>query len=53
MAAEVARQCGAGQLVLFHHEPSHDDLMIAELEREAQQLFPNTLAAYEGLTIEL
>lgn len=53
MATEVARQCGAGQLVLFHHEPSHDDLMIAELEREAQQLFPNTLAAYEGLTIEL
>jgi phosphoribosyl 1,2-cyclic phosphodiesterase len=53
MAAEVARQSGAGRLVLFHHEPRHDDAMIAALECEAQRIFPNTVAAYEGLTIDL
>lgn len=53
MACEVARQCGARQLVLFHHEPRHDDATIAALEHEAQQLFPATRAAYEGLEISL
>jgi ribonuclease BN (tRNA processing enzyme) len=39
--------------VLFHHEPRYDDDAIAALEREAQTIFPNTQAAYEGLEIEL
>lgn len=53
MAAEVAIQSGAARLVLFHHEPRYDDATIEQLEREARELFPNTVAAYEGLTIEL
>lgn len=53
MAAEVARQAGAARLVLFHHEPRYDDAMIEQLEREARAIFPNTVAAYEGLEIEL
>ncbi len=53
MACEVARLSEAKRLALSHHEPRYDDAMIAELEREAQQLFPNTVAAYEGLEIVL
>ncbi|MCG8350326.1 MAG: MBL fold metallo-hydrolase [Chloroflexales bacterium] len=53
MACDVARLCGAKRLVLFHHEPLYNDEMIASLEQEAQQLLPNTVAAYEGLDIEL
>lgn len=53
MACDVARLANARRLVLFHHEPRHNDETIAELEREAQQLFPNTVAAYEGLEITL
>lgn len=53
MAAEVARQCGATRLVLFHHEPRYDDITVERLEREAKTIFPNTTAAYEGLEVEL
>jgi phosphoribosyl 1,2-cyclic phosphodiesterase len=53
MAAEVARQSGAKRLVLFHHEPRNDDAQIAELECEAQRLFPEAVAAFEGLEIAL
>jgi phosphoribosyl 1,2-cyclic phosphodiesterase len=53
MACDVARLCSAKRLVLFHHEPLYNDETIASLEQEAQQLFSNTVAAYEGLEIEL
>ncbi len=53
MACEVARQCQAKRLVLFHHEPMNDDATIEAIEREAQKLFPQTMAAYEGLEIVL
>jgi phosphoribosyl 1,2-cyclic phosphodiesterase len=53
MAVEVARQSGAKQLVLFHHEPRYDDAAVAQLECEAKELFPTSCAAYEGLEITL
>jgi len=53
MAVEVAQAAGVKRLVLFHHEPTHNDAMVRQMEREAQQLFPNTIAAYEGLALEL
>ncbi|NJK81079.1 MAG: MBL fold metallo-hydrolase [Chloroflexaceae bacterium] len=53
MACSVAMLAGAQRLVLFHHEPRYDDEAIQDLEREAQKIFPNTVAAYEGLEIEL
>jgi phosphoribosyl 1,2-cyclic phosphodiesterase len=40
------------QLVLYHHDPKHDDGMIAEMEQEAKRLFAPSLAAYEGLLIQ-
>lgn len=52
-AARVARSAGAKQLVLFHHDPSHDDHTMARIQTEARSEFPNTAAAWEGLTAAL
>jgi len=53
MAMAVAQACNAKQLVLFHHEPTYDDATIAEIEKNARKIFPNTRAAYEGLEIKV
>jgi phosphoribosyl 1,2-cyclic phosphodiesterase len=49
--AKIARIAGVGRLVLFHHDPSHDDASVREKELRAQALFPNCVAAREGLTL--
>jgi phosphoribosyl 1,2-cyclic phosphodiesterase len=49
----VARAAGASQLVLFHHDPSHDDAAVGAIERAAQTVLPGTVAAREGLEIHL
>lgn len=50
-AVETAKDAGVGQLVLYHHDPEHDDRHVAQLEREARKMFPATRAAREGLEI--
>ncbi len=56
-AVEVARQCEARRLVLFHHDPVHDDYMVDELLAEARSLagpdIEEVIAASEGLTLSL
>ncbi|MFQ5825430.1 MAG: MBL fold metallo-hydrolase [bacterium] len=49
MAATVAKEAGVKQLVLFHHDPWHDDKKIADMEAKAKEFFPNTTAGAEGL----
>jgi ribonuclease BN (tRNA processing enzyme) len=53
MAGQVAASAETGQLILFHHDPSYADDWVAGQEREAQKVFPDSRAAYEGLTIDL
>ncbi len=53
MATAVAQAAQVKRLVLFHHDPLRDDDSLAQIEKEAQKDFPNTILAYEGLTIEL
>jgi phosphoribosyl 1,2-cyclic phosphodiesterase len=53
MACEVALASEAGQLVLFHHDPSYSDAMVAGLEISAKAQFGESQAAYEGLEILL
>jgi phosphoribosyl 1,2-cyclic phosphodiesterase len=48
-----ANEAGARQLCLFHHDPSHDDGMMETIERQAAAARPGTIAAKEGLAIEL
>jgi phosphoribosyl 1,2-cyclic phosphodiesterase len=52
-AADIAKKANIKKLILFHHEPTHDDATIAAIEKEAKKLFPNTIAAREGASIEV
>jgi phosphoribosyl 1,2-cyclic phosphodiesterase len=53
MACEVAEKANVNQLVLFHHDPRHDDEMMKRVEEHARRLFKNVVAAYEGFEIYL
>jgi phosphoribosyl 1,2-cyclic phosphodiesterase len=49
----VARSAGVGSLVLFHHDPTHDDAAVTAIELAARTVLPGTVAAREGLEIHL
>lgn len=51
--AKVARAARVRKLVLFHHDPDRDDAGVRAIEARARQLFPETLAAAEGLVLQL
>ncbi len=53
MAVEVAQAAEVKQLALTHHNALHDDDFLEAVEKEAQAIFPSTVFAREGLTIEL
>ncbi len=53
MAGQVAASAETGQLILFHHDPAYADDRVASQECDAQKVFPDSQAAYEGLTIKL
>lgn len=52
-ACELATAAGVKQLVLHHHDPNQNDAMVRDKERRARELFPNTIAAKEGLVLEI
>jgi ribonuclease BN (tRNA processing enzyme) len=49
----MAKKAGARKLVLFHHDPIQSDDAVSDKERRARALFPNTIAAREGLTLDI
>jgi phosphoribosyl 1,2-cyclic phosphodiesterase len=51
--AKLAQATGARRLILFHHDPTQTDEAVREKERRGRALFPETVAAHEGLTIEV
>jgi len=52
-AAEVARKSGVKQLVLFHHDPAHNDTMLKRMEQLIRPRFHATILAHEGLQIAI
>jgi phosphoribosyl 1,2-cyclic phosphodiesterase len=48
---KIAREARIRQLILFHHDPDHDDAMVDHIEATAQAEFSETMAAREGMTI--
>lgn len=50
---KIAQEAGVGRLVLFHHEPDHDDAFLDHLQAQARERFPNTVAAAEGMVLEI
>lgn len=51
--AELAKAAGARQYVLFHHDPTRTDAEVDDVERRARELLSSSVAAREGLAIEL
>ena len=51
--AELAKAAGARTSVLFHHDPMRTDKEVDDVERRAKELFANSIAAREGLAIDL
>jgi phosphoribosyl 1,2-cyclic phosphodiesterase len=52
-AVKIARAAAVKQLVLFHHDPSHNDDDLDRIGEEVVRVFPRATLAREGLSIEL
>jgi phosphoribosyl 1,2-cyclic phosphodiesterase len=52
-ATAVARDAAVNRLVLFHHDPDHDDDRLRSITGYAQREFENTVAGREGFDKEL
>ena len=52
-AVMVAQKAGVKKLIITHHDPDHDDDFLDEVEKQCQQLFPNSLLAREGMELNV
>jgi phosphoribosyl 1,2-cyclic phosphodiesterase len=52
-AVEVAEKSNVGRLVIYHHDPNHDDAFMREVEAAARARLPRSVVAREGMTIDL
>ncbi len=52
-AVDVVMQSGAKELILYHHDPDHDDPLIDKIVTEARNHYPKVRAAAEGMEINL
>lgn len=50
---KIAKKAKARKLILFHHDPSHDDAAVDEIQALARARFPSTDAAKEGKVYNL
>jgi phosphoribosyl 1,2-cyclic phosphodiesterase len=44
-------QSDVDRLVIFHHDPSHDDAFMDRVAEESERARPGTVVAYEELVI--
>ncbi len=51
--ARLSREAGVGTFVLFHHDPFQDDDAVLAKERRAQASFERSVAAREGMTLDV
>lgn len=52
-AVKVAKAAEVKRLVIFHHDPLHNDDFLDNVGEQVAQHFPNSLMAREGLSIQL
>ncbi|MDA0672345.1 MAG: MBL fold metallo-hydrolase [Cyanobacteria bacterium] len=50
---ELAKEAGVKELILFHHNPSHDDDFLDHMEMDIRQRFANVRLAREGMILQL
>ena len=49
----LCKSAGVKKLVVFHHDPDHDDERLDAIGREVEAAMPGALMAREGLTLQL
>ena len=49
----LCRDASADRLAIFHHDPSHNDAFMAQVEADAKKKWNGTFVAREGMTVEL
>jgi phosphoribosyl 1,2-cyclic phosphodiesterase len=52
-AVKVAKAANVKKLVIFHHDPLHNDEFLDRVGEQVAQRFPNSLMAREGLSLQL
>ena len=52
-AVNIVMESGAKELVLFHHDPDHDDGLIDKVVRDARNYYPRVRAAAEGMEMKI
>jgi phosphoribosyl 1,2-cyclic phosphodiesterase len=52
-AVELARRCGVGTLVLFHHDPWRTDAEIDQIAQACSGAGVRVIAAFDGMVLEL
>lgn len=52
-AVKVAKAANVGKLVIFHHDPLHNDDFMDKVQEDTRKQFANSLVAYEGLEIDV
>lgn len=52
-AVKVAQAANVKKLVIFHHDPVHDDDFMDNIKDLTAAKFPNSLVAWEGLELDL
>lgn len=52
-AVKVAKAANVKKLVIFHHDPIHDDDFMDRVAADTAAVFPNSVVAKEGLTFDL
>ena len=49
----IAEEAGVGRLVIFHHDPNHDDDAMDAIAEQADRARRGTIVAREGMTLDL
>jgi phosphoribosyl 1,2-cyclic phosphodiesterase len=50
-AVEVAIRAKVKRLIITHHDPDHNDDFLDSMEKECQEIFPNSIFAKEGMEV--
>lgn len=48
---KIAKAADVKKLVIFHHDPSHNDEFMDEIASQSMQVFPESIVAREGMNI--
>ncbi len=52
-AVKIAKAAGVKTLVIFHHDPLHDDEYLDQIGVQVKRAFPGGIMAREGLSIQV